>query len=119
MAIILHITKRDQWDQARVAGEYPSSSLHADGFIHCSGPDQVVGVADVRYRGEADLVLLCIDTNRVKAEIRYENLEGGDELFPHVYGPIELSAVAKVLAFGQSSEGKFTLPEELRLHGII
>jgi uncharacterized protein (DUF952 family) len=29
----------------------------------------------------------------VEPEIRYENLEGGDELFPHIYGRLDRAAV--------------------------
>jgi uncharacterized protein (DUF952 family) len=41
-------------------------------------------------------VLLHIDPARLQAPVRYENLEGGRELFPHVYGPVPVSAVVDV-----------------------
>ncbi|HTG14112.1 MAG TPA: DUF952 domain-containing protein, partial [Blastocatellia bacterium] len=86
-----------------------------DGFVHCSTPDQVVRVADIRFRGQQGLVLLCIDTDRVTAEIRYENLEGGRELFPHIDGEINTDAVVQVAEFEPGAEGYFTLPAMLAI----
>lgn len=44
---------------------------------------------------------------------RYENLEGGDEPFPHVYGAIELAAVIRVWPFRPDRDGRFELPADL------
>jgi uncharacterized protein (DUF952 family) len=56
-------------------------------------------------------VLLEIDTNLVKPEIRYENLEGGLKLFPHIYGQLERKAVLRVRNFAPGLDGFFTMPE--------
>ena len=56
------------------------------------------------------LVLLEIDTRRVGAEIRYENCEGGQEDFPHIYGALELGAVVRVAAFEPGEDGCFAMP---------
>lgn len=112
MAIIFHIARSEAW-ASREAGSYRPEMFPFDGFVHCSGADQVVKVADIRFRGQKGLVLLCIDTDRVKAEIRYENLEGGQELFPHIYGEISSDAVVRVAEFEPGAEGYFTLPAML------
>jgi uncharacterized protein (DUF952 family) len=39
---------------------------------------------------------LCIDEERVTAPIRDENLEGGTALFPHIHGPLAITAVVEV-----------------------
>ena len=49
-----------------------------------------------RFAGRTGLVLLELDLGRVPAEVRWENLEGGREPFPHVYGPVPVSAVISV-----------------------
>ena len=108
MAIIFHITTRAAFP--RNAASYSPEKFQAEGFIHCSTPDQVVKVADARFRGQTGLVLLCIDSDKVRAEIRYENLEGGQELFPHIYGELNTDAVLQVLEFEPGAEGYFTLP---------
>jgi len=109
-AMILHITKRTEWEAAVSAGEYSAASLHDQGFIHCTIPDQAVSIANALFAGQNGLVLLCIDEERLDAEVRYENLEGGDELFPHVYGNINLNAVTDVIEFEPETDGRFRLP---------
>ena len=96
MATIFHITSAAEWTRARAAGSYAAASLQTEGFIHCSDEHQYRWVAKARFRGRTDLVLLHIDPALIGAEIRYENLESGSELFPHVYGPIPVEAVVKV-----------------------
>lgn len=86
MDIILHITRREDWKAAQASDAYRADTLASQGFIHCSTPEQVIPVANARFRGQEGLVLLAIDSGAVEAEIRYENLEGGDELFPHTDG---------------------------------
>jgi uncharacterized protein (DUF952 family) len=98
-APILHIAERTHWESARAAGvSYTMSTLGRtlddEGFIHCSSDmAQVDGVLARFYTGvrREDLVLLTIDVSRLDAPVRYE--PAGDELFPHVYGPIPVSAV--------------------------
>lgn len=91
---ILHITSREAWAVAQAA-----DSLASEGFIHCSDPRQVAWVANRRFRGRHDLVLLHIDATRLGCEVVYENLEGGHDLFPHVYGAIPVAAVVHVEPF--------------------
>lgn len=119
MAIILHITTRDAWDVARAAGSYRAPSLEREGFLHCSTPAQAVGTAGRYFRGRGDLILLCIDEARLP-DVRYEPpaVIGGapdpraGERFPHVYGPLALDAVVRVVPFPCDRDGGFTLPAD-------
>lgn len=111
--MLLHITTRAAWEEALAAGAYTTPTLASEGFIHCSEPRQVARVANERFRGREGLVLLLIDPARVGPEVRYENTEGGEELFPHIYGPLNPDAVARVLPFEPGDDGAFTLPDNL------
>ncbi len=91
--MLLHITTEDAWKAAAARGRYEAQSLIDEGFIHCSTVQQVTATANRFYAGREDLVLLSIDPDRLSAEVVFENTMGGEELFPHVYGPIELAAV--------------------------
>ena len=113
--MILHITVRAQWNAAREAGAYRGDTLATEGFIHCSEPAQVLGVSNAIFRGRQDLVLLCIDPGRIIVEIRYEAAPGTAERFPHIYGPLNLDAVTRVLPFSPQPDGSFHLPGEI--HG--
>jgi|ERR1043166_1212521 uncharacterized protein (DUF952 family) len=113
MAIIFHIVPQEAWanrENQSAVGYYRPEMFPVDGFVHCSTREQVAKVADVRFRGQQGLALLCIDTDQVSAEIRYENLEGGQELFPHIYGEINTNAVVQVAEFEPGADGYFTLP---------
>lgn len=112
MPAVFHITAREAWERAKPAGSYRPEAFAAEGFIHCSTREQVVRVADARFRGRPGLVLLCIDTERVAAEIVYENLEGGEELFPHIYGELNADAVVEVLEFEPGDGGRFGFPKD-------
>lgn len=111
VSCILHITSRDVWEQAFRSGRYEDESLRAQGFIHCSGMQQVIRVANSLFRGRQGLVLLCVNPDKLPAEVRYENCEGGAEMFPHIYGPIPAEAVERVVEFPPEPDGTFVLPE--------
>jgi uncharacterized protein (DUF952 family) len=112
MARILHITTRSAWAAAQQAGAYRGDTLDSEGFIHCSTPQQVIAVADARFRGQPDLVLLDIATDRVGPEIRWEAAENG-QIYPHIYGPLNVDAVEQVLPLGPGGDGAFTLPPDI------
>lgn len=105
--VILHIAAAAAWDEAVLRGIYTADSLAAEGFIHCSDARQVVAVANRLFRGRTDLVLLRIDVSKLDAPVRYENLEGGTELFPHIYGPLPTAAVAHAAPFPPAEDGAF------------
>ena len=110
VAIITHFTRPSAWESAKQAGAYTGDTLATQGFIHCSTPEQVVDVANHIARDWDDIVLLWIDEERVGPKIVYENLEGGEKLFPHIYGALNLDAVMRITKFPKDSNGKFVLP---------
>jgi uncharacterized protein (DUF952 family) len=59
----------------------------------------VSAVASRFYAGQSPLVLLTIDIERLRSELRYEAPPGSDELFPHIYGPLDTDAVIRVEPF--------------------
>ena len=109
MQTIFHITARHDWQEAFPAGAYTADSLSSEGFIHCSTADQILGVANSRFRGQEGLVLLAIDSSRVRPEIRYEDCYETGQQFPHIYGPLNLDAVSEVLPFNPKPDGSFEL----------
>lgn len=111
---LFHIVRADLFDAARAAGEYLPEGYERDGFIHCSYREQVVGVANHLYRGQEGLVLLEIRREALESEVIDENLEGGETLFPHIYGPLPTSAVAAIHELQARSDGTFELPESIR-----
>jgi uncharacterized protein (DUF952 family) len=97
-----HLASADDWERALAGGgPYEMSTvgrtLSDEGFIHCSFADQVAATARRFYAGRADVVVLEIDPARLTAPVRVENLDGGEEQFPHLYGPLPIDAVLGVV----------------------
>jgi uncharacterized protein (DUF952 family) len=116
--MIYHITTHVDWEAARSSGIYQADTFAEEGFIHCSSRQQVEQVANRFYRGRQGLVLLAIEPDKVDAPLKWENLEGGQEKFPHIYGPLKLSAVAQVVDIKPGPGGTFDLAEVLANHDI-
>lgn len=121
--MILHLASDDAWLAAVKKGEYRAESLSTEGFIHCSTESQIVDVANAFYHGQHGLVVLVLNPEKLTAELKWEppahpNPERaaaiGDELFPHIYGPLNLDAVTKVIPFEPDNDGIFSLPDELK-----
>jgi uncharacterized protein (DUF952 family) len=103
--MIVHIAARRDWVQAQLSGEYRAASLATEGFIHGSRPEQVLRVANRFYGGIPDLVVLWIDPQRLSAPIRYEASDG--ELFPHIYGALNLESVIRVCELSPDTDGVY------------
>ena len=111
--LIYHITSAGQWSRAQAAGAYRGDTLESEGFIHASIARQVMGVAHRFYQGRSGLVILCIDVDKLRSELRYEAADNGDH-FPHIYGPLNTDAVVEALDFPASPEGAFQLPAAIK-----
>jgi uncharacterized protein (DUF952 family) len=107
--MIYHITTRKDWEQAKAEGEYTADSLKSEGFIHCSTAAQVEGTANRFFHGCQDLVLLHIDDLMLESALKYENLESGTDLFPHVYAALPLGAIHEVQQLPPNADGSFTI----------
>ena len=96
--MLYHLALVSDWEAAVAAGSYRVSTLGASldsvGFVHTSFAHQVAGVAERFYADVRDpLLLLCIDETRLTSPWRVDPVPGSPEGFPHVYGPVGLSAV--------------------------
>ena len=89
---VYKLVDRTEWEAARAAGAYDGSAVdRADGYIHMSTRAQLAETARRHYAGRDGLVLAAIDPAALGDELRWESSRGGD-LFPHLYGPLPLSA---------------------------
>jgi len=109
--ILYHITDQTQWDKYQSETFYLPAAFLSDGFIHCSSAEQVLVMAKKYYADTPQLLLLKIDGELLNSEIRFENLEGGVEKFPHIYGHLEKQALLGVATLCKDSGGNFFLPE--------
>jgi len=96
--------------EARERGRFEGSADDTrDGFIHLSAGHQVAGTLAKYFAGQRDLVLLAADPDRLGESLRWEGSRGG-ELFPHLYGPLDLDHVISVVALPLLDDGTHRLP---------
>ena len=96
---VFHLASQADWEAAQSKGDYRVPSLEKEGFIHCSDADQIPRIGRSHFSGRKDVLLLEIDPAKAGARVIYEDLYEGHELFPHLYGPLPLSAVVHVSPF--------------------
>lgn len=111
MNVIVHITDRSRWAAVPAGGALRPASLATAGFVHCSVPRQVLAVAESLFSGQAGLVLLLVDPDRLTSPVRWETV--GADRYPHVYGPLDQAAVVAVLPLTAGADGHFALPAGL------
>ena len=109
---LYHITESEQWN-ALINGEYRPKQFLDDGFIHCCYKHQLIKVANRFFKEQNNLIILAIDSHKISSKIVIENLEGGTELFPHIYGKLPKNAVLNVSELSIKLDGTFSLPREL------
>ena len=95
---IYHVTTLKEWEAAKIKNEYTPVNFEQDGFIHCSVEKQIPGVLDRFYKGQTGLVKLKIEKEKVQRPVLFELAIDLDELFPHIYGALNLDSVVEVTA---------------------
>lgn len=110
-ATIYKICPEALWRNAENTGMFSGSGIDvSDGYIHFSTADQAVETATKHFVGQHDLVLVAIDARRLGEALRWEPSRGG-ALFPHLYAPLELSAVKWVKPLPLGADGRHDFPD--------
>ena len=108
--LIFHICRRQEWDTARREGRYAGSSQDkADGFIHFSTTDTIVESAARHRAGQAGLVLIAAEPERLGPALKWEASRDG-KLFPHLYGALEIDHVKWVKDLPLGADGIHVFP---------
>src|SRR5262245_12431429 len=97
MTIIYKICTAAEWREAERSGVYEGSVAdRRDGFIHFSTAEQAPTTAAKHFAGQPDLVLVSVEAAILGDRLKWEPSRGG-ALFPHLYGPLQLKAVQRVI----------------------
>jgi uncharacterized protein (DUF952 family)/ribosomal protein S18 acetylase RimI-like enzyme len=101
-ALYVHLIDPRDWRAALDDGAVRPPSWESIGFVHLSTPDQVHLPAQALHPGRRDLLLLVIDAARLADPVRVEAGVPADpdgRQFPHLYGPLPVSAVVAVVPY--------------------
>ena len=113
---IYKIAPEALWREAEKNGRFTGAPIDiADGFIHFSTADQVRETAAKHFAGQTGLLLIAIDATRLGDALKYEVSRGG-ALFPHLYAPLALGAVAWVRPLPLGADGRHDEADEERNH---
>lgn len=97
MPVLYKIMSWQEWETAQAQGIYKGSEVdRRDGFIHLSAAHQVGATAQKHFFGKTDLLLLSVREEGLGQSLKWDVSRGGD-LFPHIYGPLPISAVSGVI----------------------
>ncbi len=99
------------WQEAVSSGAYEGTAADkADGFIHFSSRETVVGSAAKHRMGVSNLVLISVDANVLGSALKWEKARGGI-LFPHLYGPLDPVLVKSVTDLPLGPDNLHIFPE--------
>ena len=111
MSTIYKICPASAWREAERQGVYRGSADDArDGYIHFSTAPQVAETARKFFTGQTGLFLVEVDADALGPALRYERSRN-DELFPHLYGDLDLGAVNGILDLPMRADGSHAIPE--------
>ena len=111
MRRIYKICPASAWREAERQGVYRGSADDArDGFIHFSTAAQVAETAGKHFFGQIGLFLVEVDADVLGEKLRWEPSRN-DELFPHLYGELDLGAVIDVHELRTRPDGTHVVPE--------
>ena len=109
--MIYKICPASAWREAERQGVYRGSAVDIrDGFIHFSLPSQVAETAWKHFAGQTGVFLIAVDADALGEALRWEPSRN-DELFPHLYGELDLGAVTAILDLRTRSDGSHAIPE--------
>ncbi|MDP3719598.1 MAG: DUF952 domain-containing protein [Acidobacteriota bacterium] len=107
--VIFKIVPESLWRDAVEQGAFTGSPVdRQDGFLHFSTAAQVRETAARHFADAADLLLVAVSTSGL--DLQWEPSRGGD-LFPHLYGPLPLTAVHWVKPLPLDADGAHVFPE--------
>ncbi len=101
------LSSQAEYQQALKSGTLVRDSLQSEGFIHATPKNQLNRLANKYYKNKKQPLILVVDKELISPEIKWEPATGG--LYPHIYGPLNMSAVIKVEEISLSSDGNFHL----------
>lgn len=107
--LLFHITTKEDWKQYNKRGSYEPESLEEEGFIHCSTGEQVEETANRLFDDQDEILLLIIDGNMFREDIKYERIEDSGDKFPHLYCPLNTNAIIDKISVKAEDDGTFDI----------
>lgn len=103
--IAYHLAPADAWASTPPDEPFRPASLDGEGFVHLTHwLSDLMDVANALYRSDPrPYVVLTVALDAVTPPWRYD----GDQRYPHVYGPLDRSAIVQVRPIDRAADGRF------------
>lgn len=116
--IILHCAEKSTWDVESKLGSYGLDVMGKFGYIPCMNISNLTA-ENFSFSSMKDYIILCINTDVVNSEIKYEKIDSCDYEVPNIYGPLNLDAVCETLPYSFNSEDKFVITDEIQEFELV
>lgn len=108
MPFLYHIT---EWP---FGGLVDPPSLRTEGFVHLSSRDQLLRTAERWYAAHDQVGVLILEESGLGSSLRWEDLYGHGEAFPHLYSPIPPHALLGFVLMERGVDGRYHWPKAMR-----
>ena len=108
--LVYKLIDKDLWSDFEANRRFDGAPVdHADGFIHLSDAGQVEETARRHFSGQADLMILALDADRLGPQLVWEPSRNA-ALFTHLYRSLSLDDIvwAKPLPLGPDGTHDFS-----------
>jgi uncharacterized protein (DUF952 family) len=101
-----HMAPAEVWSASDPDVPYEAASLATEGFIHCTdGKDELLATANRHYANDPrSFLAVTVDLDACGSAWRIEDTTG---IYPHVYGPIERTAILGYAPLVRDATGRF------------
>jgi len=107
---IYKICSKEEWEIACETKCFEGVTIDLlDGFIHFSTASQVQQTARLHFKERKGLVLVAIEAKCLGDDLKWEAARGG-ELFPHLYGTLDVGAAKSVTDLPVAEDGSHIFP---------
>jgi uncharacterized protein (DUF952 family)/mannose-6-phosphate isomerase-like protein (cupin superfamily) len=116
---IYHVIDETTYNSNITNGYYSNPSVQTEGFIHFCDFNLLNAVANHYYKNETDLIILEVNPSLIESKLKYEDLHNDGIYYPHVYGPLNLNVITRIIKTKKNNgvfnpENEFVGKEELR-----
>lgn len=107
--IIIHCLKKSVYESIKDQDFYGEDLIEKDGFIHASEFKTFIYVAPAFNDVEEELLFLCIETEKVKPEIKWEVGDSRGTKYPHIYGALNMDAIVSVMPYNKDENNHWVM----------
>ena len=75
--------------------------------MYFSTSSQLLSTSNRLFKGRNDLLVLEVEPEGLESDLEFEDLEGGSELFPHLYSALPIENVVRKFCWKPDEKGNF------------